>query len=154
MQMDAPKKLFHAPAEKTYDIAAPAGSNAKSRAVLLLEDDDSQAEILTIELEANNFQVTRVQSGVEGLKKIMSADFDVILCDMMMPNLPGNMFYLAVQRTKPHLCRRFVFMTGHKGDRKIDEFIRSVRGLILWKPFELHVLLDAINVILKKASEK
>lgn len=61
------------------------------------------------------------------------------------------MFYKAVERTKPHLCQRFVFMTGHQADKDVNDFIRSIRGLVLWKPFEMHQLTEAIGIILKKA---
>jgi DNA-binding NarL/FixJ family response regulator len=87
---------------------------------------------------------------VDGLKQIMSRDFAVIICDMMMPNLPGDMFYRAVERTKPHLCQRFIFITGFKGNRDIEDFIRKVNGVMLWKPFETQQLMDAIQVVLQK----
>jgi DNA-binding NarL/FixJ family response regulator len=87
---------------------------------------------------------------VEGLKKILADDYSVILCDMVMPNFPGDMFYLAVERARPHLCKRFIFMTGHKGERKIEQFIRRIRGLMLWKPFEMHVLFDTIQSVTKR----
>ena len=153
--MEFSRKMFYVPqAEKIHEISV-ADSNADSKkSILLLEDDSQFAELLTIELEANNFRVTCVKNGVEGLKKIMGEDFDVILCDMMMPNLPGDMFYLAVKRTKPHLCKRFIFMTGHKGEKKIDEFIRSVHGIMLWKPFQFHDLLEAIKIVFKKTAKK
>ena len=70
---------------------------------------------------------------------------------MLMPNLAGDMFYAAVERVKPHLCPRFIFMTGQRGNRKVDEFIRKVRGLILWKPFQMHVLFETIQAVEKKA---
>jgi hypothetical protein len=70
---------------------------------------------------------------------------------MVMPNLPGDMFYLAVERTKPGLCKRFLFMTGHAADPKWDSFIRKVNGVILWKPFELHELMERIALVLNKA---
>ena len=60
----------------------------------------------------------------------MVSDYSVILCDMVMPNLAGDMFYVAVERVKPHLCRRIVFVTGHQGDRKVDEFIPQRPGLL------------------------
>ncbi len=94
------------------------------------------------------------KSGVEGLKKIMADDFDLVICDMVMPSLPGDMFYLAVERTKPRLCRRFIFITGHKGDPKIDAFIRRVGGLMLWKPFQMHELQRAIQSVLRKAARQ
>ena len=91
---------------------------------------------------------------MQGIKRILACDYTVILCDMMMPNLPGDLFYTAVERVKPDLCRRFLFMSGHEGDRKIYEFIRKVRGLILWKPFQANVLIESIQAIEKKCNEK
>jgi two-component system, cell cycle sensor histidine kinase and response regulator CckA len=115
-----------------------------------LEDDATLAGHLQEVLESHQFLVTRVRNGADGLQKILSMDFDAIVCDMVMPSFPGDMFYLAVQRSRPHLCSRFIFMTGHRANPKIDEFIRGIRGLMLWKPFEVHELIDAIKLVIKK----
>ena len=140
--------------QKTYelqdDLAVPAAP--KTRTILILEDDLSLAHLLKDGLEGHGYIVTLVTNGAEGLKKLMTADFGVIICDMVMPNFPGDMFYIAVERTRPHLCKRFIFMTGHQGDRKIEQFIRRIRGLMLWKPFEMHVLLEAIESVNSKQS--
>jgi hypothetical protein len=69
---------------------------------------------------------------------------------MMIPSLPGRMFYRAVKRTKPRLCQRFIFTTGFKRHREIEEFIRRISGLMLWKPFETIELMDAMTMILQK----
>jgi len=58
---------------------------------------------------------------------------------------------LFVERVKPMLCKRFIFMTGHKADPKWDSFIRGVRGLILWKPFQMHELLTAMRTIFRRS---
>jgi CheY-like chemotaxis protein len=146
------KRFFVPPTEKTHELSDLEEPEFKS--VLLLEDEGAFTEMVRTVLESNHYRVTAVKNGVEGLKKIMASDFDLVLCDMMMPTLPGDMFYLAVQRTKPDLCKRFVFMTGHRGERKIDEFIRKVKGVILWKPFQPHELLDTLRLVEKKAGEK
>jgi CheY-like chemotaxis protein len=112
--------------------------------VLLLEDDSAFGESLQLFLESHSFFVTRVASGAEGLRQVAATDFDIILYDLVMPGLPGDQFYLAVERIKPHLCNRFVFMTDRPADPKTDAFIRRVRGLMLWKPFPLADLLTAI----------
>ncbi|MGC8885866.1 MAG: response regulator [Verrucomicrobiia bacterium] len=124
-----------------------------SKKVLILDDDQWFTNLLTELLQTQNFQITTVENGVEGLKEIMKTDYDVILCDIMMPNLSGDMFYVAVQRTKPHLCKRFIFMSGHKGNPKIEEFIKNVSGIMLWKPFELYQLLKAIKALEVKSRE-
>ena len=104
-----------------------------------------------MQLETNGYEVDLAADGVQGIKKIMVNDYSVIICDMVMPNLAGDMFYIAVERVKPYLCRRMVFVSGHHGDRKVDEFIRKVRGLILWKPFQPHILIETIQAVEEKS---
>lgn len=138
------------PGEKTHDISG-AGAGQPPKKILLLEDDPDLMDTLAKFLESCSFQVVTVANGAEGLRKIVESDFDVILCDLVMPNLPGDMFYLAVERSKPHLCKRFIFMTGHRADPKWDEFIRKIGALAIWKPFQPHELLDRIEVIEARA---
>jgi CheY-like chemotaxis protein len=147
------KKKYNAPVvEKTHaleEVAEP----APRRKILILDDDPTLVNLTRMMLEKNGYEVETVSDGVQGIKKILVSDYSVILCDMVMPNLAGDMFYMAVERVKPHLCKRFLFMTGQSGDRKIDEFIRKVRGLILWKPFQSHVLMESIQAIEQKCSQ-
>ena len=121
------------------------------KSILLLDDDIELADTLKLLLESRNFLVTTVKNGVEGLHEVMSMDFDVVMCDMMMPTMPGDMFYLAVQRTKPHLCSRFIFITGHTGNPKIDDFLKKVDAIVLYKPVSTKDLVNAISFVLKKS---
>jgi DNA-binding response OmpR family regulator len=145
----SPKKWFVASEEKTHDI----GDLEIPRKCLVLDDDQDFVALLSEYLQTQNWQVSTAKSGVDGLKKVMAEDLDLVICDMVMPGLPGDMFYMAVERTKPRLCRRFIFVTGHKGDPKIDAFIRKVGGLMMWKPFQLFELQSAIQTVLKKAAK-
>ena len=145
------KPRFIPPEEKTHEISEDLLAPDPQK-VLIVEDDPVLATMLKDFLEASRFRVTHVTGGAEGVQKIMGADFDVILCDMVMPGFPGDMFYRAVERVRPHLCKRFIFMTGHTGDTRIDTFVRSVRGLMLWKPFQVHEVLEAINTVKRKTA--
>src|SRR5688572_3254553 len=91
------KKYFVPSQEKTHDIS---DVSEASKSVLMLDDETEFSDMVQTYLESHNFRVTCAKNGVEGLKKIINMDFDVIICDMMMPGLPGDMFYLAVQKTK------------------------------------------------------
>jgi len=126
----------------------------QTKRILLLEDDEDFRNIIKEFLESRFYDVKTVRNGVEGVREIMASDFEVILCDMMMPTLPGDMFYLAVERMRPHLCSRFIFMTGHKGDGKIADFIKKVNGTILTKPFLVDDLLEMIAFIQVRADMK
>src|SRR5271166_2980952 len=135
------------PIEKVHDLtkeSIPPGM----KSLLLLEDDLDFAEILRVFLESHSFEVTRVSDGVEGLRRVLTTDFDIILCDLVMPNVPGDMFYLAVERTKKLLCSRFVFMTGHKTDLKWNGFLSKVDCPVIGKPFALADLLSTIQTVL------
>ncbi len=120
---------------------------APVKKVLLLEDDPAFKEIMTDFLKESGFEVVAVMNGVEGVHQVLASDFEVILCDMMMPTLPGDMFFRAVERMRPHLCDRFIFMTGHRGNVKVNEFITNVNGTILTKPFHVDDLLEMIAFI-------
>ena len=120
------------------------------KTVLMLEDDPHCAEMLRQFLESQSFQVTWVTNGADGVRKILNYDFDVVLCDLAMPHLPGDMFYMAVERTKAHLCHRFIFMTGYSANPKYEAFIRKVQAPVLFKPFLLSDLLNMIDLIFIK----
>ena len=119
--------------------------------VLLLEDDPQFSEIVKEFLQSNAYEVVAVSNGVEGVREIMAGDFDVIVCDMMMPTLPGDMFYLAVERMRPHLCDRFIFITGLQGSAKVTEFLKKVNGTMLAKPFQVDDLLDMVGFVQVKS---
>ena len=120
----------------------PSPEGAPARRVLLLEDDAAFEEIMSTFIRENGYQVVSVQNGVEGVHEVLASDFEVILCDMQMPTLPGDMFFRAVERMRPHLCERFIFMTGYRGNGKVNDFINAVQGTVLIKPFHVDDLLE------------
>ena len=118
----------------------------ESYKILILDDEEMLAKFIRYALEPKN-TVTVVSDGVEGVHCVQQNDYDVIICDMMMPKLPGDMFYAAVERIKPHLCSRFIFMTGYTEDQKIKAFIERIDGLMLHKPFKSADVLEMIAFV-------
>jgi CheY-like chemotaxis protein len=125
------------------EVAAP------TQKVLLLEDRDDFREVLRDHL-SRHFQVTSVPSGVQGLREIREGAFDLIICDMMMPGMGGEMFYWAVTRTRPATAQRFIFFTGHKNNPAIEFFFKRVKATVLIKPFELKALDSTMRDVLRK----
>jgi DNA-binding response OmpR family regulator len=118
--------------------------------VLLLEDRNDFREVLHDYLVSRSFQVISVPDGVEGLREIMKDPFDLIICDMMMPQLDGEMFYWAVTRVRPAAANRFIFFTGHKNNSKMDFFFQRVKATVLFKPFKLDTLDSAMREVARK----
>src|SRR5207248_10895782 len=121
-----------------------------ARGVLLLEDRDDFREVLQDHLVFRSYEVTSVRSGVQGLREIMKGTFDLIICDMMMPQVGGEMFYWAVTRVRPAAGQRFIFFTAHKNDPKIEFFFQRVNATVLIKPFKLEALDSAIRDVFCK----
>ena len=117
------------------------------RNILLVDDDEDLSASLKALLETRNFVVTTAGNGVQALQETMNMDFDAIICDLLMPNMPGDMFYRAVERTKPALCRRFIFITGNMILPKTSEFLEELDAEVLSKPFEIDELVDAIGLV-------
>ena len=118
--------------------------------VLLLEDRDDFREILHEYLVSRSFQPTSVPTGVEGLREIMKDRFDLIICDMMMPRVGGEMFYWAVTRARPGAAQRFIFFTGHQNNPQLQFFFQRVKATVLIKPFKLEALDAAIRDVARK----
>ena len=130
--------------KKVATLREPAGR------VLLLEDRDDFRDVLHEHLAFRSYEVTSVRSGVEGLREIMKSGFDLIICDMMMPHVGGEMFYWAVKRARPAAVQRFIFFTGHQNNPAIEFFFQRVNATVLIKPFKLAALDSAMhNVLLK-----
>ena len=127
---------------------APQPASAPTQRVLLLEDRDDFREVLRDHL-GSKFQITMVPSGVEGLREIRENAFDIILCDMMMPGMGGEMFYWAVTRMRPATAKRFIFFTGHRNNPALEYFFNRVNATVLIKPFKLTDLDTTIDSVLR-----
>jgi CheY-like chemotaxis protein len=123
---------------------------ASVKRVLLLDDREDFRDVIRDFLISRFYKVTAVGNGAEGLREIMKDPFDLIVCDMMMPQVGGEMFYWAVTRVRPAAGLRFVFITGHQNDPKIQSFFQRVNATVLIKPFKLEALNSAILDVSRK----
>lgn len=136
-------------AERVSEAApsAPTTPRSSSRAHLLLIDDEERlAETLRMAL-AFSHDVTIATSGNEALAKIRAGTpaFDLVLCDLFLPDISGPDIYAEVQRTRPELLARFVFLTGGAFTESARRFLQNIDNPRLEKPFDLGTLEDLIS---------
>ena len=121
----------------------------KKRRVLVVDDDEVLSLIFQQLLEAYDYEVITAANGALALKQILTQDVDAILCDLRMPELEGDLFYSTVERMKPHLCRRFIFITGAAEDPKYRTFLSQVKSPVLRKPVVSANLLEELRRLLE-----
>jgi CheY-like chemotaxis protein len=115
--------------------------------ILVVDDDVELAMMYQELLGTEGFKVETAPNGVDALKFIMSDTADAIICDIMMPHMPGDMFYVAVERVRPELCNRFIFVTSYEGNPKIESFFKTNNSIVLYKPVTLGKLMGTLNVL-------
>ena len=120
-------------------------AEAKKRHVLIVEDEVELALSFKELLEAHGFSVHTAPTGVIALKHILSKEVDAVICDLKLPQLEGDMFYLTVEKTKPEVCDRFIFITGMADNPKFQPFINKMKGRVLFKPVRVEQVLEALN---------
>jgi DNA-binding response OmpR family regulator len=118
--------------------------------VLIVEDEEELAQSLCEYLGTHGCEAQRASNGAEALRAIMTQDYAAIICDMVMPRMAGDMFYRAVQRVRPDQCDRFVFVTGYSESPRVREFLASIGGRAIMKPFNLDDLWSAMTVLLER----
>jgi signal transduction histidine kinase len=122
--------------------AAPAASLAPHRRgrILVVDDEPLIGRVLRAALKSEH-EVVVVQRAATALAMLNEGDdFDVVLCDLVMPDLSGPDFYAKVNGRWPHLAGRVVFMSGGAFTPRAVEFMRSVPMSVLAKPFVLDEL--------------
>jgi CheY-like chemotaxis protein len=121
--------------------AVPAATSRSPRLRLLVVDDESAiGRTLAIGL-ADDFDVTAATTGREALELLTTEDrFDVVLCDLMMPEISGMEVYERVVERTPAMASRFVFVTGGAFTERARKFVERVGAPVLEKPFELTAL--------------
>ena len=120
------------------------------KSILLVDDDTELADTLKELLESRNFVVAVQPNGAAALREVQAIDYDVIVCDMLMPKMAGDLFYLAVKKIKPELAARFVFITGHADNPKVEEFFNSIDALVIFKPVLMEELVRMISLVLQR----
>jgi DNA-binding LytR/AlgR family response regulator len=118
------------------------------KSILVIEDDDMLRENICLILESEGYNVTKAADGEAGIKEIESGKFDLVLCDIMMPNKDGYEVLKGIKYFKNPPS--FIFLTAkterldwRKGmELGADDFIT--------KPFTREEVLNSVIAQLSK----
>ena len=118
------------------------------KAILLVDDDKQLASALQWILADENFLVDIAYDGEEAMLKVKAHEYDVIVCDLKMPRLRGDEFYLKAKAIRPSLADRFIFITGFATDSTIALFLTQHHLKYLVKPFPVQGLIKCVKQLM------
>jgi len=118
------------------------------KAVLVVDDDKQLASALQWILADENFLVDVAFDGRGALLKVKAHEYDAVICDLKMPHLRGDEFYLKAKEIRPSLADRFIFITGFATDPKIALFLTEHDVKYLVKPFVVGGLINCVKELL------
>lgn len=112
--------------------------------ILVVEDDAAIRRLVTMVLQRHGYQVDIAGDGLEAVLKLGVHEYDVIVLDLMMPNLDGFTFLNTVASEDPARLRK-VIVTSAASPSVIRERMTKEPFRLLPKPFDLTDLVQHVR---------
>ncbi len=118
--------------------------------ILVIEDDSDLRSNLSEMLELSNYSVITAENGKAGIKEALSNSPDLILCDILMPELDGYGVLYMVQRNPKLRSVPFIFLTAKSESEEINRGMSLGADDYITKPFDAVDLLSRIDQRFRK----
>lgn len=122
----------------------------REKSIIIIDDDPNISELMSLYLEKEGYQTTEFLSGVDALPKINELQPDLILLDVMLPQMDG---YEVLGEIRKH-SKVPVIMVTAKGDT-FDKVLGLELGAddYLVKPFDTKELLARVKAVIRRYSD-
>ena len=111
----------------------------------MVDDQEPVRDLIADVLVADGHDVRTAENGVEALRLLGEQEYDVILSDMMMPEMDGQQLYDEIVRRWPHIVARMVFVTAQAEEPSIADFLGRSERQVVEKPFSVAALRTALE---------
>jgi signal transduction histidine kinase len=123
-----------------------AASRSARRGRILVIDDEPMIGRVIASVLADRHEVVAVQRAQEAFDRLEAGEwFDLVLCDLLMPNIGGPEVHDTFVSRWPALLPRLVFMTGGAFSQEATAFLARTLCPMLYKPFVAKELEDLVN---------
>ena len=141
------------PGNAGAQVSRASGSQAKEQAVhgkpvrvLVVDDEPSICKALTMALSRAGYDAVSSQTGEGALAIVRNEHVDVLLIDLRIPDMRGDVVFEVASSHQPHLRTQTLFMTGDITERA-HKLIAACQCHFLRKPFDLRDMTDAIAAL-------
>lgn len=113
--------------------------------VLCIEDEELLREDIVQELVEAGFETIQAANGCEGYAAILEHEPDLVLCDLMMPDMPGSKLLEIIRQDSAHSSTPFIFLTALAGKEHIIAGKRMGADEYLTKPVDFELLTETVR---------
>jgi two-component system NtrC family sensor kinase len=129
--------LGNVPAAPPAPSSADEAPVVHDQTILVVDDEPSLASGLARLLRRDGHTVETAANGRLALARLQARAYDLILCDVRMPELDGPSLYRLLERQQPNLCQRIIFLTGDTLEPATQAFLEASGVPCLLKPFAI-----------------
>lgn len=113
--------------------------------ILIIEDNEDIRSNTAEMLELSNYDISVAANGKKGLEKLKEYKPDLIICDILMPELDGYGVLEEIKKDEAFKCIPFIFLTAKTERTDINRGLLLGAAFYLSKPFEMETLLHAVD---------
>ena len=123
----------------------------KKPSILLVEDEENLQEALKLNLELEDYDVTSAWNGIEALELIQKEHFDLLILDVMLPELDGISVVETIRLQNNDIPVLILSAKNSSADRVLG--LKKGADDYLTKPFNLEELLLRVSKLLQKSRQ-
>jgi len=121
----------------------------KKHSILLVEDEENLQDALKLNFELEGYEVTSAYDGAEALKAIRTEYFDLIILDVMLPEIDGIAVCENIRLSNTEIPILMLSAKNQSADRVLG--LKKGADDYLTKPFNLEELLIRVNLLINKS---
>ena len=118
--------------------------------VLVVEDDPTVLQLLEVNFEMEGFTVLRAVDGADGLEQARQGAPDIIVSDVMMPNMSGVEMVSALKADEATASIPIILLSAKAQSADIRQGLEAGADEYVTKPFEPRDLIDRVSALLKR----
>jgi twitching motility two-component system response regulator PilG len=123
----------------------------RKKRILIVEDEESLLKLETILLTVKGFEVIGAITGKMAIEKIGVEEFDLVLLDIMLPDIDGFEVCLRLRKDPRTASVPVIMLTGHKNQGDYDRGLQCGANSYFFKPFKSAMIIDEIKRLLAES---
>lgn len=117
---------------------------------LLIDDDIQVMNLLSVFFRTEGCDTEVVSDGNSALDKLQNFSYHFILCDIKMPAINGMSLYQRLKEKGSSHLGNIIFTTGDPVSCDVQQFLKSIKNPVLFKPFDLKEVRETVQRVLTK----